>query len=879
MRSVSLAILAVLSAAAWGDGPTLNADIVGKFEWRAIGPASMGGRVSDIAVVESSPYTFYVGLATGGVIKTVNNGTTWTALFDEQPVLSIGAVAVAPSDPNVVWVGTGEANSRNSSGYGDGIYKSTDAGKTWKKMGLESSWHIARIVVDAKNPDIVFVAVMGRLWGPNPERGVYKTADGGKTWNLALAGTNTKTGAIDVAFGAEGVVFAALWERLRMPWGFVGVGQGAGLYRSTDGGETWKKLEGGLPKEKIGRIGISVSRSNPKIVLAVVESQKGGGGQVSSERSKEGGVFRSEDGGDTWTKVNNTVPRGFYFGQIRVDPKDDKKVYLLGTSGSASSDGGKTFRGFSRGVHADIHACWINPNNADHILLGCDGGVYVTYDGGRTTWDHLCNFPQAQFYDVCTDNREPFHVYGGLQDNGSWGGPSSSRTTLGVNNADWYSINSDGDGFYAVVNQENANIVYAESQNGGVTRLDRGSGKTQRISPSAPEGQPGYRFNWNTPLVLSPHNQDILYMGGNRLFKVWNEGVSWEPISPDLSKMDGTKITTSGSGAETYGTIVAVCESYVKPGLIWCGTDDGNVQLTRDGGSTWVNVGGNLPRSLRDLWISEVEASHTDPATAYVTLDGHRSDDFEPHVFVTHDYGATWQGIESNLPKYCPVQCVRESPLAPGVLALATSFGVYMSGDEGKHWEKLTRSMPNVEVDGLAIQARDMAIVAATHGRGIYILDSAGPLLQFTPEVKSKDVHLFALPTAYEYLPIPGADISNREFIARNPARGVEIYYWLKDDPKRDKPKITVTTEGGAIVYEVEGGTFTGLNSIRWDLREGAPSAPPDQQPQRRRGFEEPAQLYVKPGIYTVTLKVGERKMSQRLIVKGHPDLSKKPAE
>jgi len=862
----------ILSLVAVADGPGFNQDLVDKFEWRQIGPASMGGRVSDIAVVEKTPWVFYAGLGTGGVLKTTNNGTSWTAVFDDQPVQSIGAVAVCQSKPDLVWVGTGEANARNSSGWGNGVYKSTDAGKTWTNMGLKETQTIERIVIDPQNPDTVYVAAMGRLWGTNPERGLYKTTDGGKTWNQILK-VDDRTGCIDVALGTGGTVYAAMWERLRTAYSFQGTGPGSGLYRSTDSGATWTKLTNGIPPPPLGRIGISVSKSNPKVVVAVIDSQRGGGGQVSSERSKDGGVFRTEDGGESWSRVNPTVPRGFYFGQIRLDPQDDKKVFLLGTGASTSTDGGKTFRaGYARNVHADIHAFWVDPTNGEHAILGCDGGVYQTYDGGRN-WDHVNNFPMAQFYDITADMRQPFHVYGGLQDNGSWGAPSASRTTLGVNNADWYSINSNGDGFYACVDQRDPNIVYAESQNGGVTRLDRGTGQTRSIGISAPEGQPEYRFNWNTPLHLSYHNQDILFVGANRLVRVWEKGTMYEAISPDLSKMIGARINTAGSGAENHGTIVAIGESPVKEGVIWCGTDDGNVQVTRDGGKTWKNVTGKLPGDMQDLWIAEIECSRHDAGTAYVAIDGHRSDDFQPHLFMTTNYGDSWKSVSGNLPKDHPIQNVRESPLAPGVLVAATYFGVFLSNDTGKTWVKASKGMPSVEVDGLYIHPRDLAICAATHGRSVYILDNAAPLLQCTPEALKEDVYLFQPPPGNFYNLVPGADLSNREFTARNPTRGLTIYYWLKEEPK-SKPKLTISGPDGKTVYETEGGTFTGLSSITWDMRAEQQG---DQPAGGGRRFGGGGTIpFAAPGKYKVTLKLGDKTLTREFDLTGDAALTKR---
>ncbi|GMV37832.1 MAG: hypothetical protein AMXMBFR61_23400 [Fimbriimonadales bacterium] len=873
---VSLAMLVCFTMMLDAAAQTLTKEVLDTFSWRSIGPASMGGRVSDIAVVESNPFTFYVGMATGGVLKTVNNGTSWTPVFDSQPVQSIGAVAIAPSNPEVVWVGTGEPSGRNSSGWGNGVYRTTDGGKTWQHLGLEDTHHIARILVAPDDPDTAYVAAVGRLWGYHPQRGVFKTTDGGKTWQHVLK-VDDKTGAIDIAFGepGSGIMFAAMYQRLRTPWGFQGVGEGSGLYRSTDNGNTWTKLTEGLPKGPLGRIGIAVSRSNPKVVMAVIESHVGGGGQVFNSRSPEGGVFRSEDSGLTWKRVNQNVPRGFYFSKIRIDPKDDKKVYQLGFQITRSTDGGTTFRGgYSGNIHPDVHAMWIDPEKPEHAIVGTDGGIYVTYDDGAK-WDFLSNFPLGQFYEITADDRDPFHVYGGLQDNGSWGGPIATRTTTGVSNADWYSVGG-GDGFYVQVDPRDPNIIYSETQNGAVRRLDRKNGQSKNIRPSAPEGTPSYRFNWNTPLLLSPHNPDVLYIGGNRLFRVTQQGDWWEPISPDLSKMHPERITTAGSGAETYGTIVTISESLRKPGLIWVGTDDGNVWVTRNGGKQWDEVGKNLPAKVRDLWVSRIEASRFHEGTAYLSFDGHRSDVFEPLLFVTRDYGKTWRAIHGDLPGHHPIQVVRESPLAAGVLLVGTSFGCFLSNDEGAHWLPLMKNLPAVEVDDILIHRRDHTIVAATHGRSLYVLDKATPLLELTPAVMEKRFHLFSLPPVAAYIPVSGSQLSTREFVAPNPPRGLDIYYWLRDEAEGEGPIITVTDSTGKTIHRRTGSSEKGLRVVRWDLSIGETATPSGQ---RGRGEEDSPPL-VAPGTYTVTLTVGESSMTTELRVTGVvTEPSSKPGE
>ena len=778
----------------WSTDPMLK-----RFVFRSIGPASMGGRIDDIAVVEQNPYTIYVAFATNGVWKSTNNGTTFQPIFDTYSTHSVGDIAIAPSDPNIVWVGTGEPNNRQSSSFGDGIYKSTDAGKTFTKMGLEDSQTIGRIVIDPKDPNIVYAAVIGHLFGPNKERGVYKTTDGGKTW------TNVKfidedTGFTDIAMDASDskILYAASYQRRRTNFGFNGGGPGSGIWKTIDAGKTWKKLEGGgLPEGVLGRIGLDISRSNPNIVYAQMEvgasTGTGGeestfGGQVAPSPSpspaasasatptpspsaspspgppnpKRHGVWRSDDKGKTWRIVSNENNRPMYYSQIRVDPKNPETVYVGGLNFSKSTDGGKTFRSLQAGIaHVDNHAIWVNPANSDHLLVGNDGGLNVSYDQGAT-WEFINTIPAAQFYAIGVDMRKPYYVYGGLQDNGSWGGPSMTRNQqVGITNADWYRV-AGGDGFYTQIDPTDHNIVYAESQGGNMQRLDlrtgrsvsirprgvpqrRGTGQAQgqgrqgatpSASPSAsPEtsptpdtaaqlaqfaaaqgfggfGQGGlqsnvvptppvgetYRFYWSTPIHLSPHNPRVVYAGGNRLFRSLDRGDTWT-ATPDLTKaIDRSTLPIMGvsgkdpmaskhDGYSGYGYIVTVAESPKMPGIIWVGTDDGNIQVSRDGGATWTNVSKNVPGIGDTYHISRVEPSRYDAGTCYLAVDGHRLDDLKPYLFVTKDYGATWTSIVNNLPKWGTVNVVKEDPRNKDLLYVGTEFGLYISLNGGRRME------------------------------------------------------------------------------------------------------------------------------------------------------------------------------------------------
>ena len=845
--------------------PDLQAEVLKQATWRSIGPATMGGRVADIGVDEKNPYTFFVGLATGGLLKTVNNGNTWTSVFDSQAVASVGAVAVAPSDSKVVWVGTGEANGRNSSSWGDGVYKSTDGGATWANMGLKDTQAIGRILVDPNNANIVYVAATGHLWGPNKERGVFKTTDGGKTWQHSLS-LDENTGMVEMALGApgSGIVFAAAYQRRRTAWGFEGIAPGSALYKSADSGKTWKKLTNGLPASPLGRIGLSVSKSKPTTLYAVIESRQGGAGSIFSSKSKYGGVFRSDDSGEIWKRVSDVIPRGFYFGQIRVDPTNPERVYVLGFGLSVSEDGGKTFKNDgASGVHPDLHALWIDPARPEHLLLGTDGGVYVSHDRTKT-WDFLDNFPMGEFYEIAVDNRTPYWVYGGLQDNGSWAGPSATQSDSGPANTDWISVNG-GDGFYVVPDPVNPDIVYSDSQGGSVERLDRRTNQSKSMVPTAAEGSPAYRFNWNSPIHISPFDRDVVYVGGNQLFKWTKKGTEWAAISPDLSKQIGSRITAAGSGAETYGTIVTVSESPIKRGLIWAGTDDGNVQVTPDGGSTWTNATENLPGKVREFWVSRVEASRFQEKRAYVALDGHRHDAFAPYLFVTEDLGKSWKSITGDLPAHGPLKAFREDPTNPDLLYIGTEFGAFVSFNRGGKWHKLGSGLPTVCVNDLTIHPRDHALIAATHGRSIFILDNIAPLQALTPQVRASNLALFPMAPAHYYLPTDRFVFSgSHTFRAENPPSGVEIVYWMKTQSE-EPPKISITDAAGKSVAELTGERFSGLARLRWDMRTGG---------GRRFGG---GQRFVKPSVYTVTLTVGKEKQVQKVTVTGLAELSEPP--
>lgn len=702
---------------------------------RPIGPTAVGGRVTAIAVVENKLDTIYVASASGGVWKTTDNGKNWAAIFDDQPTLSIGDVAVAPSRPETVWVGTGEANARNSVSWGSGVYRSIDGGKTWTACGLKDSHHIGRIVIHPKDSDTVYVAALGHVWAPNKERGVFKTTDGGRTWSHSLA-ISDEVGCVDLVMDQTEPdrLYAAAYGVRRDAFAggnpAVQTHQLAGIYASSDAGQTWNKLTNGLPGQPIGRCGLAISRKDPRILYAVIQTDKttliranelGQAGRPN-DKTETGGVFRSDDHGRTWTKVNDLCPRPFYFGKIRIDPHDDNRVYVLGVSLHVSLDGGKNFRSrvFS-GVHADHHAFWIDPGNSGRQILAGDGGVYLSGDNG-STWEHIKNLPLAQFYAICVDMRKPYRVYGGLQDNGSWGGPSDARYREGTASApDWFRI-AAADGFYVQADPVDSDWVYAEGQYASfVRRINVRTGYEKEIKPPAPRaGRPDrYRYNWCAPMLLSPNNSNTLYLGANHLLRSPDRGDRWEEISPDLTRGE------PGPSRDFGHTISTIAESPMRAGLLYVGTDDGRVHVSRNAGANWTDVSANIPKVPETRWITRLECSHFDEGTAYLSLSRHRHDDRRPYVFRTTDFGASWTSVSGNLPAEGPVHVVRESPRNRDLLFAGSEFGLFVSLDRGRSWHAFRRGPPAVAVHDLVIHPRERELVIATHGRGAHVLDIA----------------------------------------------------------------------------------------------------------------------------------------------------------
>lgn len=845
---------------------SLESHMLKTFAARSIGPAVMGGRVPDIALDPLDPNTFYVALGTGGVMKTSNNGASFDAIFAKESVAAVGAVAVAPGNAKYVWAGTGEANDRNSSSWGNGVYLSTDAGGSWTNVGLKESKTIARIVPHPTDSLTAYVAAMGDLWVPSKQRGLYKTTDAGKSWNSILSSSSDqdKVGCGDVVLDPANpnIVYAALYARMRTPWSFsygIEATNGkdlGGIFKSSDGGATWKKLSNGLPA-KTGNIGLAVHTKNPSIVYAIVQSDEGGTSSIDEVKSKQGGVFRSEDGGESWTRVNPLNPRPFYFSTIRVDSQNDQRVYVLGFMLHVSDDGGKTFReDYFEKVHPDCHALAIDPKNPKRILLGTDGGVYQSFASGKG-WVHLNSFAAGEFYRIAVDMSTPYRIAGGLQDNLNWVGPSATRTKDGIVNSDWIDIGG-GDGFYCVFDPYDANIVYAESQQGYVHKVNLSNGEFKNLRPEPTEGQTGFRFHWNSPLIPSKHEQGAMYLAGNRVFKLTDRGEKFSVISPDLSTQDPKKIMTIGSGAENFGVIYTLAESPVKAGILWAGTDDGKLWMTSDDGKSWQDLTSNLPKQVKNQWISRVEASSHDVKVAYLAVDAHRSGIYAPLAFKTTDGGKNWQSIAGNLPADGPVKVIRCGLKNPDLLFAGTEFNLFVSLNGGKEWTKFG-DLPTVAVDDIVIHPRELDLVVATHGRSLYVVDDISPLENFTDSVRQKDVHIFPSRKPFGYYPLPGfADWNGvATFRGANPPEGALINYVVKEYTG-ESLKISVTNSSNQAIANLTGPGTPGFNRVIWDLR---------MSKEFLTDYGGEGQKFVREGEYTITLNYGKTKQTQKIQV------------
>lgn len=789
-------------------------------EARSIGPATMSGRILAIDAINNNPQTLYVGAAGGGVWKSTNGGTTFKPIF-EKNIQSIGAITIDQSKPDTVWVGTGEADTRNSVSVGNGLYKTTDGGENWTLVGLEKSERISRILIDPKKSDTIYVSVVGNLWNDSEDRGLYKTTDGGKTWEKILY-VDAKTGCSDIAIDPQetNTIYAGMWQFRRLPYIFTSGGSGSGLHKSTDGGKTWKKLTSGLPEGELGRIAIAVAPSRPNVVYANVEAKKTG-------------LYRSDDMGETWRKVSSSfyvTARPFYFSHLYVDPKDYNKVYKTGFSLGLSRDGGVSFGEAGGSTHGDHHALWIDPNNTSHLYLGTDGGVYETQDS--RLWTFLKGLPVSQFYHVSYDMKYPYNIYGGLQDNGSWVGPSTS--SIGVRNKDWKNVGF-GDGFYTFADPNDPNIIYSEWQGGRLLRYHRNTGELKAIQPFPKKGEPKYRFNWNAPVEIGEKNSKALYIGSQFLLRSTDQGESWERISEDLTTNNKEKqqqeksggLTIDNSGAENHCTIYAINESPIDNNIIWVGTDDGNLQVTRDGGKSWENVVANIQGLPANTWCSSVEASNHDVATAYVTFDGHQTGDMKPYVFKTTDFGKTWKALATDDIKGY-VHIIREDLVKPNLLFLGTEFGLFISIDGGNQWSQFTGDFPKAAVRDLAIHKRDSDLIIATHGRGIYIIDDLSAFRQLTPQVLEKPIHLFNTRPSYTSVPIVEQDFpGDDEYVGKPLPEIAYITYYLKERHIKGDFKVEIFNSEGKLMTTLPGGKRKGLNRVGWAMRLKPPKVPP----------------------------------------------------
>lgn len=863
MRTLAfcLSALATISAA-------LPAQDLSTLPWREIGPASFGGRIDDIESVPGRSSTIFVGTAGGGIFRTTNNGTTWSPVFDRDGrSTSIGDLAIAPSDPGIVWAGTGEANNRQSTTWGDGIYRSLDGGDTWKHMGLAATQHIGRVAIHPRDPNIVFVAALGRLFGPNEERGVYRTIDGGSTWKRVLAGDSV-TGAVDVAIDQDGrTIYAALYQRQRKGYGFIGGGPGSGIFRSRDGGDSWERLTNGLPSGATGRIGLAIAPSQPNTVYAIVEN-------------RAGGVFRSDDRGNSWRRQSSLNPRPMYYSQVRVDPAHADRIWILGTNIHKSIDGGRTFTTDSTGdrIHVDHHALWIDPADGSHMLLGNDGGLYFTYDGARN-WDFIDNLPIGQFYDIDIDDRDPYFVYGGTQDNGTWGVPVRTYNGVGITNADVINI-AYGDGFFTVTDPADPRYIYANSQGGRAYRVHLATREERGIRPVPPDAKETYRFNWSTPMVRSPHDPRTIFYGGNRLFRTKNGGESWDVISPDLTRntdwkslpimgmvRDSTTLSRD-DGVGDYGTLTSISESPSNAGTILTGSDDGAVQLTTDGGTTWTNISARF-RLPGPRWVSRVLWSAHDARTAYVAFDGHYDDDQAPYIFRTTDGGTSWTPIVGDLPAGHSVKAVAEYPGNRDVLFAGTEFGLYVTADGGKHWTHAGGALPRVRVDDIAVHPTLKDLILGTHGRSIIVLDDIALFDRGMPVPATGEAVLYPIRPAVErfitrVLPTPGA----RNFQAPNPPSGALITYTLgaPATPADTTARLTVADAQGKTVRTITPPAGAGLHRVGWDLHHDRAPGVTDAD---EGWFGTPTGAWVLPGRYTVTLEARGKRSSQTVDVTG----------
>lgn len=871
--AVLAAILAaMLATAASAQTAKFDSDTIAGLGARNIGSATMSGRIAALAAVkEDGRLTVYIGAASGGVWKSTNGGTTYKPVFDKMTAQSIGAITIDPKNPKTIWVGTGESWARNSVSIGDGIYKSVDGGDNWTNMGLPNSERISKIIVDPNDGNIVYACVPGKLWSDSDDRGLYKTADGGKTWNKILKGANLSTGCsmISMSSADSKVLFAGMWDFRRKGWTFRSGGDSptspsaSGLFTSNDGGATWTDLNdksaAGLPVKPWGRIAVTVAPSKPSVVYAMIESTRSA-------------LFRSDDGGKTWKEGDRSqlmVWRPFYFANLIVDPKNENRLFKPDLNLITSDDGGKSFSG-AGSAHGDFHDLWIDPENTDHIIAGDDGGVWYSFDGGNTFLKGE-NLPISQFYHVSTDNADPYHVFGGLQDNSDWIGDSAYPG--GITNSRWENL-WGGDGFWAFADPADPNYAYVEAQGGAVGRVNLKTHEARAIDPQPNYGEGKLRFNWNTPIHLSPNEKGTIYIGAQFLFRSRDHGQSWDRISPDLTTNDPEKqkqeqsggVTVDNSFAEMHTTIYSISESPKDGQTIWVGTDDGNVQLTRDGGKTWTNVVGNVPNLPKASWVSWVEASRFDAATAYAVFDRHTFGDMAPYAFKTTDYGKTWAPVvtaASGVRGFAHV--IKEDTVVKDLLFMGTEFGLWVSPDGGKQWAQYKgHEFPDVPVRDIVVHERESDVVVATHGRGIWIIDDITPLRKLTPEVLEQDaVFVMGKPAQQRFNANGGWSEGSATFSGPNPPDAALITYYQKKRHIYGRMKLEIFDPQGKLIDTLAANSRRGVSRVEWPMRLKAPHVPP----AATAAFEAAQGPRVVPGTYTVKLTRGTEVYTAPLVI------------
>lgn len=908
MRRATLMMLALLTLGltdGWAqkkkdndDENLLTSGTFSGLQWREVGPALASGRIGDLAVHPDDRSVYYVAVASGGVWKTENAGTTFTPIFDNEGAYSIGCITMDPNNPNVLWVGTGENNNQRSVAYGDGLYKSLDAGKSWTKVGLENSEHIGMIAVDPRNSDVVYVAAYGPLWSAGGDRGLYKTTDGGDTWEKILD-IDQYTGINEVHLDPRDpdVIYATAHQRMRKVWTYLGGGPESAIYKSEDSGESWRKIMKGIPNTDIGRIGMDISPVNPDVLYAIVEAQFG-----------KSGFFKSTDRGESWEKQSDYVTSGNYYQEIFCDPVDVNTVYAMNTFGGKTTDGGKSWdRIGNKYRHVDDHALWVDPNDPDYFLIGCDGGVYESFDGGKN-WDYMANLPITQFYKVVTDNAEPFYnIYGGTQDNNSLGGPSRTISSAGITNADWFKTNP-GDGFESAVDPNDPNIVYAQSQYGWLFRFDKASGERILIKPQEPKDE-AYRWNWDAPLIVSPHSPTRLYFAANKLFRSDNRGDDWEVISPDLTRqLDRNKLEIMGRvwsvdaiaknrSTTIYGNIVALTESPVQENLLYIGTDDGLIQVTDNAGESWQKFE-SFPGVPERTYVNMVLASQHDAETVYAVFNNHKNGDFKPYILKSTDKGDSWTSIAGDLPERGSVYAIAEDHENPDLLFAGTEFGIYFTVDGGEHWVELGAGLPTIAIRDIDIQQRENDLVVATFGRSFYVLDDYSPLREVTAEMlEEKEAHIFPIKDSWMFIESNPFGYSGKGFqgssfyTAPNPPVGATFTYYIKEglktpeEERREKEKelieegepvyyptyeelkaeddavdpylvFVITDEDGNIVRRLKtSAKGTGVQRITWDFRYHSTAPAEIKKSGGGEYYSEPdkGRLAV-PGTYHVSL-------------------------